>query len=53
MNVRLAHGQDPREIQAEVAAWRDAGADVCIVYLNTPHDASVMEPLAAVLAEVG
>ncbi len=52
VNVRLNHGQDPREIQPIVAGWRDAGADVCIVYLNTPHDASVMEPLAAALRDV-
>ena len=36
-----------------MARWRDAGADVCIVYLGTPHDAAVVEPLAAALAEVG
>jgi hypothetical protein len=36
-----------------VARWRDAGADICIVYLNTPHDAAVIEPLAAALAEIG
>jgi alkanesulfonate monooxygenase SsuD/methylene tetrahydromethanopterin reductase-like flavin-dependent oxidoreductase (luciferase family) len=53
VNVRLGAGQDPRAIQDDVARWRDAGADVCIVYLNTPHDAAVIEPLAAALAEVG
>lgn len=53
VNVRLNAGQDPASIQDQVAAWRDAGADVCIVYLNTPHDAQVVEPLAAALAEVG
>jgi hypothetical protein len=36
-----------------VAAWRDAGVDVCVVYLGTPHDAGVIEPLAKALAEVG
>ena len=29
------------------------GADVFIVYLGIPHDAAVLEPLAAALAEVG
>jgi F420-dependent oxidoreductase-like protein len=53
VNVRLPTGDDPRVVQESVAAWRDAGADVCIVYLGTPHDAAVMEPLAAALAEVG
>jgi F420-dependent oxidoreductase-like protein len=53
VNVRLNAGQDPREIQDQVAGWRDAGADVCIVYLATPHDAAVVEPLAAMLGDVG
>jgi F420-dependent oxidoreductase-like protein len=53
VNVRLNAGKDPRSLQGAVAAWRDAGADVCIVYLGTPHDPAVMEPLAAALAEVG
>jgi F420-dependent oxidoreductase-like protein len=53
INVRLNAGADPRSLQPTVAAWKDAGADVCIVYLGTPHDAAVMEPLAAALAEIG
>jgi alkanesulfonate monooxygenase SsuD/methylene tetrahydromethanopterin reductase-like flavin-dependent oxidoreductase (luciferase family) len=52
VNVRLGAGQDPRQLQSVVAAWRDAGVDVCIVSLGIPHDASVLEPLAAALAEV-
>jgi alkanesulfonate monooxygenase SsuD/methylene tetrahydromethanopterin reductase-like flavin-dependent oxidoreductase (luciferase family) len=53
VNVRLNAGADPRALQPAVAAWKDAGADVCVVYLGTPHSAAVMEPLAAALAEVG
>lgn len=53
INVRLGARDDPRSLQESVAAWRDAGADVCIVYLGAPHDAAVMEPLAAALAEIG
>ena len=53
VNVRLVAGDDPRVLQQSVAAWRDAGVDVCIVGLGTPHDAAVMEPLADALAEVG
>jgi F420-dependent oxidoreductase-like protein len=53
VNVRLTAGSDPRSLQPAVQAWKDAGADVCIVYLGTPHDAAVLEPLAAALAEVG
>jgi alkanesulfonate monooxygenase SsuD/methylene tetrahydromethanopterin reductase-like flavin-dependent oxidoreductase (luciferase family) len=53
VNVRLNAGADPRSLQPAVQAWKEAGADVCIVYLGTPHDAAVLEPLAAALAEVG
>jgi F420-dependent oxidoreductase-like protein len=53
VNVRLAAGTDPRELQPAVAAWKDAGVDACVVYLGTPHDAGVIEPLAKALAEVG
>ena len=53
VNVRLLAGADPRSLQPAVQAWKDAGADVCIVYLGTPHDAAVLEPLAAALADVG
>ena len=53
VNVRLNAGQDPRELQGPIEQWRDAGADVCIVYLNTPHDPAAVEPLAAALADIG
>jgi F420-dependent oxidoreductase-like protein len=52
VNVRLGSGADPRSLQPTIGAWRGAGADVCIVNLPTPHDAAVMEPLAAALAEI-
>jgi F420-dependent oxidoreductase-like protein len=52
VNVRLGAGQDPRELQPVVAAWQDAGVDLCIVSLGVPHDPAVLEPLAAALAEV-
>jgi F420-dependent oxidoreductase-like protein len=52
VNVRLGAGQDPRELQPVIAAWQDAGVDVCIVSLGIPHDPAVLEPLAAALAEV-
>jgi F420-dependent oxidoreductase-like protein len=52
VNVRLTAGLDPRELQSPIAAWRDAGADVCIVGLGVPHHASVLESLAAALAEL-
>ncbi len=53
VNVRLAHGADPRSLQPTIAAWQDAGVDVCIVGLGVPHDPSVLEPLAEALAEIG
>jgi F420-dependent oxidoreductase-like protein len=53
VNVRLNAGDDPRSLQPVVAGWKDAGADVCIVGLGTPHTAGVMEPLAAALTEIG
>ena len=37
LNVRLAAGDDPRSLQPAVQAWKDAGADVCIVYFGTSH----------------
>ena len=53
VNVRLAAGDDPRSLQPVVASWKDAGADVCIVYLGTPTYPAVMEPLPAALDDVG
>ena len=54
VNVRLSAGDDPLGVlQPAVSRWHDAGADVCIVYLGTPHDNAFMEPLAAALAEIG
>lgn len=52
VNVRLAAGQDPRALQPTIEGWRDAGADVCIVNLATPHDPGIVEPLAAALADI-
>ena len=52
VNVRLARGQDPRQLQPEIERWRDAGVDVCIVYLDAPHDPEAVGPLADALAEI-
>ena len=35
VNLRLNAGDDLRSLQSAVAAWKDAGADICIVYLST------------------
>lgn len=53
VNVRMATGRDPRELQPIIEGWRDAGADICIINLSTPHDPDVVEPLATALAEIG
>jgi alkanesulfonate monooxygenase SsuD/methylene tetrahydromethanopterin reductase-like flavin-dependent oxidoreductase (luciferase family) len=53
VNVRLNAGDDPRSLQPAVAAWKDAGVDVCIIGLGTPHHAAMMEPLAVALGEIG
>jgi len=53
VNVRLGAGADPRSLQPTIGAWKDAGVDICVVGLGTPHDPAVMEPLATALAEVG
>ena len=53
INVRLNAGDDPRSLQPVIDGWKEAGADVCIVGLGTPHDVRVVEPLAAALTEIG
>jgi len=50
VNLRLEPDADPTSLQPQVEAWREAGADICIVYLGTPHRASVVAPLAEALA---
>jgi F420-dependent oxidoreductase-like protein len=40
---------DPAAIEAQVAAAEEAGIQLGIVYLPTPHTPSVLEPLAEVL----
>ena len=50
VNLRLEPDADPTSLQRQVEAWREAGADICIVYLGTPHRASVVAPLAEALA---
>ncbi|MCW2603345.1 MAG: Luciferase-like protein [Pseudonocardiales bacterium] len=48
-HVTLAPGQDPREAADAAAALGAEGLDLAIIYLRTPLDASVLEPLANAL----
>lgn len=41
---------DPAALAAEAAAYAEAGVDLFIVYLDTPHDPSVLGPIAEALA---
>lgn len=48
-----SHEQGPQACAEGAAALADAGLDLAIIYLPPPHDASVLEPLAEALAEIG
>ena len=52
VNVRLGGGTGSARPAGSDEQWRDAGVDVCIVELDIPHDADVVEPFAAALAEL-
>ncbi len=43
----------PRQTAATAAALGEAGVQLAIVYLRPPLTAAVLEPLAAVLREMG
>ena len=53
VNVRLAAGQDPRQLQPTIERWRDAGADVVHRRSRYPSRPRSVQPLAAALAEIG
>lgn len=50
VNVRYAVGGDLPELVDKAAAFAEAGADLCVVGLVPPHDARVVEPIAAALS---
>ena len=52
-HVQLSPGQDPREAADAAAALGAEGLDLAIIYLRTPLDASVLEPLANALIAAG
>ena len=49
-HLRLGADGDPSGVVEQASAFADAGLDLGIVYLPTPHTPSVLEPLAAALA---
>lgn len=52
-HVRLDENRDYRKVVAEAAALRAEGLDLAIVYLPTPHDPAVLEPLAEAIRDSG
>ena len=50
MNVRYAAGDDLADLADQVAAYDEAGVDLCVVGFATPHDAKLVEPVANALA---
>jgi F420-dependent oxidoreductase-like protein len=51
-SVNLRPGADLGALAPEAAAYGDAGVGLCVIYLTTPHDAGVLEPIAEALAAV-
>jgi hypothetical protein len=49
-HVRFAPDGDPRAVAESAAALGDAGVDLAIVVLPTPHTPAVLGPLADALA---
>jgi F420-dependent oxidoreductase-like protein len=52
VNVRYDPAAGPRAAADLAAEFATRGADLAIVYLPTPHDASVLEPIASALQDV-
>jgi F420-dependent oxidoreductase-like protein len=49
-HLRFSPDDGPEALAASAAAWADAGLDLGIIYLPTPHMPAVLEPLATALA---
>jgi F420-dependent oxidoreductase-like protein len=49
VNLRYDPTAGPSALADQAAAFVERGADIGIVYLPAPHDASVLEPIAAAL----
>lgn len=47
--VRYDPATGPSALAESVARWNETGADMAVVYLPTPHDAKVVEPIAQAL----
>ena len=53
VNVRHDADAGPSATADAAAQWAEAGVDVAIVYLPTPHDAAALGPIADALAAAG
>jgi F420-dependent oxidoreductase-like protein len=52
VQVRLPDDGDPAPLVDQAGAFRDAGLDVCIVYIPAPHRPDVVEKIAGALAQL-
>lgn len=52
VSCQVPHRGDSAATAASAAAFREAGAELAIIYLTQPYDAAVLEPLAEALSEV-
>jgi F420-dependent oxidoreductase-like protein len=52
VQVRLPDGGDPAPLVEQAGAFRDAGLDLCIVYIPAPHRPDVVEKTADALAQL-
>ncbi len=50
VNVWVAPDADPSAVAAQCEPWKAAGADVIVLYLQTPHTPAILGPLADALA---
>jgi hypothetical protein len=48
--VRYDPATGPSATAEAAAMWADAGVDIAVVYLPTPHRADALEPIAEALA---
>ena len=53
VNVRYDASMSPSAVADAAAVWAEAGVDVAIVYLATPHDPAVLAPIADALRSAG
>lgn len=52
VNVWVTPDADPGAVAASCATWEDAGVDVVVLYMATPHSPAILGPLADELASL-